>query len=105
MREQIACLICKEKFSPNKYRKNQKVCSRPECQRERQIRNQAAWRQRNPGYFKVSGHDSSWAKLYRQRSRMWRKKHPDKVKKYKKAHKEEQKEYMREYMHRLRGGI
>jgi hypothetical protein len=80
----------------------QKVCSRPECQHQRQLNNLAAWRQKNPGYFKVSRHNSSWAKLYRKRSQTWRKRHKGKVKKYHKIHKEEQKEYMREYMHRLR---
>ncbi|MBL7084779.1 MAG: hypothetical protein ISS43_01540 [Candidatus Omnitrophica bacterium] len=96
------CSICKEKFLPSKYRRDQKVCSRKPCQLTRQRQNLAAWRQKNPGYFKSSRHNSSWAKLYRQRSQAWKKKHKGQVRRYKKAHKEEQREYMREYMYRLR---
>ncbi|MBL7092220.1 MAG: peptidylprolyl isomerase, partial [Candidatus Omnitrophica bacterium] len=102
MVEHRICPICKREFLPNKYRKGQRVCSRSQCQRQRQLRNLAAWRKRNPGYFKISRHDSSWAKIYRQRSQMWRRRHKTEVKRYKKAHKEEQKEYMREYMYRRR---
>jgi hypothetical protein len=96
------CLICKGKFLPSKYRRNQKVCSQPECQHKRQLQNLAAWRQKNPGYFKITRHDSSWAQLYRRRSRLWRKRNKDKIKKYRQEHKKEEREYMREYMYRLR---
>ena len=105
MAEYRICLICKRKFLPSKYRKDQKVCSRAGCQHTRELTNLAAWRQKNPGYFKITRHNSSWAKLYRQRAQMWRKKHKDKVKKYKKEHRQEQREYMREYMYRLRHSI
>ncbi|MFC1699605.1 hypothetical protein ACFL1I_06595 [Candidatus Omnitrophota bacterium] len=99
------CLICKKKFLPNKYRKDQKVCSRIECQHQRQLRNLAAWRQHNPGYFKISRHDSSWAAMYRRRSQLWRKRHKDQIRKYKQDHRQEQREYMREYMYRLRHSL
>ncbi len=102
MAEYRACPICKREFLPNKYRKGQEVCSRPECQRQRQLNNVAAWRKKNPGYFKINRHDSSWAKLYRERTHLWRKRHKTQIKRYKKAHQEEQKEYMREYMYRRR---
>ena len=105
MAEYKVCPICKREFLPSRYRKDQRVCSRKECQRQRQLRNLAAWRKQNPGYFKISRHDSSWAKLYRERSKKWRKRHKSKVKKYKRAHKEEQREYMREYMYRLRHAL
>lgn len=105
MAEYRACLVCKEKFLPSKYKKNQKVCSRAGCQHTRQLRNLAAWRKMNPGYFKITRHDSSWAKGYRKRSQMWRKEHKGKVKGYKKLHQKEQREYMREYMYRLRHSI
>ncbi len=102
MAEYRICPICKNEFLPSKYRKAQGVCSRKECQHRRQLNNLASWRQRNPGYFKTSRHDSSWAKVYRHRSQAWRRRHKGEVKEYKKVHQEEQKEYMREYMHRLR---
>ena len=102
MAEYRVCAICKKRFLPSKYRKVQKVCSRLACQHQRQLQNLAAWRQRNPGYFKISQHNSSWAKLYRRRSQGWRKRHKQQVKRYKQAHKDEQREYMREYMYRLR---
>ncbi|MBN3038961.1 MAG: hypothetical protein JW869_06070 [Candidatus Omnitrophica bacterium] len=96
------CPICKRSFLASKYRKDQKVCSRPGCQHRRQLENMATWREKNPGYFKTSRHETSWAQLYRQRARSWRKKHKGKIRRYRKAHKEEQKEYMRMYMYRYR---
>ena len=102
MIEPRICPICKQEFTPSKYRRNQKVCSRPDCQHRRQLQNLAAWRQKNPGYFKVTRHDASWAEVYRRRARRWRKKHKRKIREYRKAHKQEQREYMREYMYRLR---
>ncbi|MBN2097816.1 MAG: hypothetical protein JW714_04995 [Candidatus Omnitrophica bacterium] len=102
MAEEKTCLICQQKFLPSRYRKEQQVCSRRECQRQRQLNNLAAWRAKNPGYFKFSQHDSSWAELYRGRARRWRKKNQAKIKKYRRAHKQEHREYMREYMRRLR---
>jgi len=99
------CLICKQKFLPSKYRKNQKICSRTECQHQRQLRNLAAWRKNNPGYFKISRHDSSWAEMYRKRAQAWRKRHKDQVRRYKRLHQHEQREYMREYMYRLRHAV
>jgi hypothetical protein len=102
MAEQRTCPICKRKFLPSKYRKEQKVCSRAQCQHQRQLLNMALWRAKNQGYFKTSRHDTSWAELYRGRARKWRKRHKAKVRKYRKEHKQEQREYMRMYMYRLR---
>ncbi len=96
------CLICKRRFLPSKYRRSQAVCSLQACQGQRQLNNLAAWREKNPGYFKVTRYELWWADVYRKRSRSWREKHRDKVRNYKKARKEEQKAYMREYMRRLR---
>jgi len=102
MAEYRVCPICNLKFLPSKYRKDQRVCSRKPCQRKRQLSNLAAWREKNPGYFKITRHDTSWAKVHRERSKTWRKKHRLKIKKYKKEHQNEQREYMREYMYRIR---
>ncbi|MFH1246049.1 MAG: hypothetical protein V1662_06160 [Candidatus Omnitrophota bacterium] len=102
MTEYRECLVCGKSFLPSKYRKDQRICSQLECQHQRQLRNLAVWRQRNPGYFKISRHDTSWAAFSRRRAQIWRKRHTRKIKKYKAAHKTEQREYMREYMYRLR---
>ena len=96
------CPICNRTFGPSKYRKDQVVCSRAPCQKIRQRENLARWREKNPGYFKTSRHDTSWAQVYRERARKWRKRHKGKIREYRKARREELKEYMRVYMYRLR---
>ena len=70
MRPSRSCRYCGESFQPSIYRPEQRVCSQPECQRQRRtdyhrqrIRNDAAyaedvrvsqskWRQANPDYWK-----------------------------------------------------
>jgi hypothetical protein len=45
------CRICKKWFRPHpRAGLRQRVCSSPECQRERHRRACAAWRRRNPDY-------------------------------------------------------
>ncbi len=45
------CRICRRWFRPNaRVGERQKVCSEPECQRERHRRACARWRDRNPDY-------------------------------------------------------
>lgn len=102
MPEYKVCPVCKKKFVPSKYRNDQQICSRQQCQHQRQLLNMAAWREKNPGYFKTSRHETSWAQLYRERARAWRKKHKGRIREYRQAHKEEQREYMRMYMYRYR---
>lgn len=97
------CAHCKTEFTPNKYAPRQKVCSRPECQKSRQLESMKAWRERNPNYFK---YDESkglvWLETQRKRSKTWREKNPDKVKAYRQNHSTEYRNYMRDYMRRYR---
>jgi hypothetical protein len=54
MAEQTNCCeICNESFTPDpRVGDRQHVCSKLSCQQERKRRSQAAWLNRNPGYFK-----------------------------------------------------
>ncbi|MBI4432275.1 MAG: hypothetical protein HY592_02180 [Candidatus Omnitrophica bacterium] len=97
------CLYCHEAFTPNKYSPRQKVCSKPECQKKRQLDSMRGWRQKNPNYFR---YDESkglvWLETQRKRSRQWREKNPDKVRQYRQAHSSQYRQYMREYMRQYR---
>ena len=96
------CRICKNEFFPNKYRPGQQVCSRPECQRIRQLQNVRDWRARNPGYYKYLDQDSSWRESRHQYSKLWKATHKEYLKEYAKRQKKQRREYMREYMRRHR---
>ncbi len=51
MRRKRPCCLCGKWFQPHaRVGVRQKVCSSPECQRERHRRNCASWRSRNPDY-------------------------------------------------------
>ena len=103
MVEAKACSICGSSFVPNKYRPNQEVCSRIECQYQRQLDNMKKWRKGNPNYFKYKEvKDKSWKETCRQRSLDWRKKHQEYLKLYRDAHRQRHKEYMRDYMRQYR---
>jgi len=103
MVKEKTCKICGNSFIPNKYRPNQDVCSNIECQYQRQLQNMAAWRKRNPKYFRYKEErDASWKETCRQRSLEWRKKHKEYLKLYRNAHKERHREYMKEYMREYR---
>jgi len=98
------CRICQKEFIPDKYHAQQQVCSRPECQKQRQIQNQREWRIKNPEYFKSLEQDPAWRK-YRQRyTKLWKTSHKDHLKDYAERHKQERLEYMRGYMRRYRLG-
>lgn len=46
------CSICRKWFHPNpRVGEKQKVCSKPECQRERHRRNCASWNKRNASWY------------------------------------------------------
>ena len=97
------CVYCRNEFTPNKYSPNQKVCSKPECQKARQLESMKVWREKNPNYFK---YDESkglvWLETQRKRSKIWREENPDKVRAYRQAHSQEYRRYMREYMRQYR---
>ena len=101
--EQRFCVICNAAFAANKYSPRQKVCSKPECQRERQIRSMKEWRSAHPDYFKYDeSKGESWLQAQRERSRSWRQNNPDKIRSYRQRHIDEYRGYMREYMRRYR---
>ena len=96
-------MICGEPFAPNKYSPRQQVCSKPECQRTRQIRSMKDWRGKHPDYFKYDeSKGEDWLRVQRERSRNWRRSNPDKIRSYRQAHLDEYRSYMREYMRRYR---
>ena len=96
------CKICQREFIPNKHHPLQQACSRPECQRLRQIFNQREWRRKNPEYFKLRGQEASWRRERHRYSRLWRIAHKAHIKAYQLKHRRERREYMREYMRRYR---
>jgi len=96
------CSVCNEPFVPSKYRPNQKVCSKPECQKERQRKNILSWRERNPAYFRHIHANPHWRNKRSLRSRQWRQSHPEHIRKYREEHREYYRLYMREYMRQYR---
>ena len=97
-----ACEICLESFAPSKYRPAQRVCSKPECQKERQRRNIHAWNGRNPAYFRHIHANPYWREKRSERSRQWRLAHPERIREYRVLHREHYRLYMREYMRQYR---
>lgn len=98
----MQCKICKQEFKPSKYRPDQQVCSRPECQKKRQIQNERDWRARNPEYFKYFDQESAWKDKRKRYNKLWKTTHNKELKEYEDSHKEQRKEYMREYMRNYR---
>ncbi len=98
----MLCKFCQNEFTPSKYRPKQQVCSRPECQRLRQLQNEKDWRLRNPDYFKCLGQESSWRADRHRYTRLWKAMHGVGIRAYEKANQKPRREYMREYMRRYR---
>jgi len=98
----MRCKICKNEFIPNKYRPQQQVCSRPECQRLRQIQNEKEWRARNPDYFHYLDQESAWKEKRKRYNRLWKATHQQELQAYQKARQKPRQEYMRDYMRRYR---
>lgn len=98
----MRCKICQGEFQPNKYRPHQQVCSKAECQRQRQIQNEKQWRLRNPDYFKCLGQEEVWRRNRHRYSHLWKTTHKAYLKDYAQNHKSQRSEYMREYMRRYR---
>ena len=101
--ENRICLFCNSAFTPNKYSARQKICSKPECQKRRQLESMKLWRERNPNYFKYDeSKGPDWLNAQRERSRQWRQRNPEKIRQYRQTHIEVYREYMRDYMRRYR---
>ena len=94
----MICRICNREFTPNKYRLDQKICSNPECQRQRQLQNMKDWRKNNPYYFIYGRYRVDWKGDYKKHAKDWRMRHPEYMKRYAQEHKEDRRTYMREYM-------
>lgn len=101
-REKMICQICKREFILSKYRPAQRVCSDPECQHLRQLKNIREWQKRNPSYFKGNPGDILWRQICRQRGILWRQRNGDRLKEYRRNHRESHRLYMREYMRQYR---
>ena len=98
----MLCRICQNEFQPNKYRPQQQVCSKLECQKARQIQNLRDWRLKNPAYFKSLDQDTSWRESRYRYSRLWKATHKEYLQEYEKSHNDQRKEYMRDYMRERR---
>lgn len=98
-----ACIYCGDMFAPNKYSPKQTTCSKPDCQKKRQIESMKQWRQSHPNYFKFDETKSpEWIQKQRDRSKQWRQNNPEKVKAYRQGHLDEYRRYMRDYMRQYR---
>ena len=103
MSEPKICKICGKEFLPNKYRRNQEICSSLECQYKRQLENMKKWRGQNPDYFKTREmQDATWKEACKKRSKSWRERHLEYLKLYRQEHKDEHRTYMKEYMREYR---
>jgi len=74
--EMRECLACGECFEPCRTVKEQKYCSKPECQRERKRRWQRAKLADDPEY----------RENHRNSQKQWRERNPDYWRKYRKKH-------------------
>lgn len=97
------CVYCQREFIPSKYRwRVQKVCTDPTCRKQRQRASLAAWRERNPFYYKIKREDPGWREASCHRAKVWRKKNTDRIRTYRQTHLEQYRTYMRLYMRRYR---
>jgi hypothetical protein len=56
------CCICRRGFCPDpRVGERQRACGRAECQKARRAQTQAAWRARNPDYFRELRFQKRWA--------------------------------------------
>jgi hypothetical protein len=72
------CVYCEQSFEPSKYRPDQKVCSRPECQRRR----------RSDYHRRKLAADPEYAQVVRDSQKKWRDAHPGYQKAYFATHPE-----------------
>jgi hypothetical protein len=94
--ESRRCLYCPSSFLPSRYRPQQRVCSRPDCQHLRRAdsrRQQLAT-------------DAEYGQVVRDSRKKWQKEHPDYQKQYWKQHPEamernRQQQHLRDQRRRL----
>ncbi len=97
------CPYCHQEFTPSKYRwRVQKVCTSPDCRKQRQRVSLQQWRDRNPFYYKIKREDPAWRSSACHRARQWRSKNSDRIRAYRQSHIEQYRTYMRLYMRRYR---
>ena len=70
------CLLCQQSFLPSRFHAQQRVCSAPACQRQRQQQNRRQKLLTDPEYQQVC----------RDSARQWRGNHPDYWKQYRASH-------------------
>lgn len=70
------CRYCQQSFEPSKFRPDQSVCSRAECQRRRRAEYHRG---------KMAA-DSEYAQIVRDSQRKWRQTHPGYQKTYRQSH-------------------
>lgn len=70
------CRFCHQFFHPSKFRRDQSVCSRPECQR----------RSRTEYHRRKIAADPEYAATVRDSRRKWRAAHPDYQRTYRQSH-------------------
>jgi len=81
------CKICNEEFIPDKFHPYQEVCSKPQCQKVRQLENQKRWRLKNPDYFKYKSKKTPWERRRWEYLKRWRETHKDYFKLYRRKKK------------------
>ena len=91
------CPFCRESFSRSPYRLQQKVCSKPDCQRQRKSRD----------HRRRYRHDSGYRDDCRRSRQQWREDHPTYHRQYRQAHPEQvrqnrEKQKPRDQLRRLR---
>ncbi len=70
------CRVCQQPFEASKFRPDQSVCSRSECQR----------RQRADYHRRKIAEDPLYAQVVRESRKKWREAHPDYQKTYRQSH-------------------
>jgi len=72
------CPHCQRRFTPSIYRPQQKVCSRPDCQRQR----------RRKYHRRKRASDAEYRQTTRNSQKKWRDAHPDYLRQYRAQHPE-----------------
>lgn len=70
------CRYCQQSFQPSKFRPDQRVCSQPECQRQR----------RTDDHRQRIETDAEYSQVVRDSRRKWREAHPDYLRHYRLTH-------------------
>ena len=70
------CLFCQQSFEPSKFRPDQNVCRRPECQ----------LRRRTESHRRKIAADPEYAEVVRDSRRKWREAHSDYQRTYRQSH-------------------